>query len=109
MRFRPPRPARRFSGRPRPTMWRPTSPRAAARHPPCFRASTTAELTFREEDVLDLMVAGLTNAAISQRLGLSAKTVRNYVSNVMAKVAASNPRGRDRPARSARAPGRHPH
>jgi DNA-binding NarL/FixJ family response regulator len=36
--------------------------------------------------VLRLLAAGLTNAVIAQRLGVSAKTVRNQVSAVLAKV-----------------------
>jgi DNA-binding NarL/FixJ family response regulator len=45
-----------------------------------------AGLTPREADVLRLLAAGLTNAVIAQRLGVSAKTVRNQVSAVLAKV-----------------------
>jgi DNA-binding NarL/FixJ family response regulator len=43
-------------------------------------------LTERERDVLQLMAHGLTNAAIAERLTLGPKTVRNYVSNVLAKL-----------------------
>jgi DNA-binding NarL/FixJ family response regulator len=45
------------------------------------------ELTDRELEVLDLVAAGLSNAAIAQRLFLSDKTVRNVVSTVLAKTA----------------------
>lgn len=44
------------------------------------------ELTDRELDVLTLVAAGLSNAAISTRLHLSDKTVRNYVSGVIGKL-----------------------
>jgi DNA-binding NarL/FixJ family response regulator len=46
------------------------------------------DLTDRELEVLDLVARGLSNAAISSRLFLSDKTVRNVVSNVIAKVGA---------------------
>jgi DNA-binding NarL/FixJ family response regulator len=44
------------------------------------------ELTEREREVLDLLAAGLRNHAIADRLGLSEKTVRNHVSNVLLKL-----------------------
>lgn len=44
------------------------------------------ELTDREREVLDWMARGLTNTAISEKLFLSPKTVRNHVSNVFAKL-----------------------
>lgn len=49
-------------------------------------AETFPTLTDRELEVLDLVAAGLSNAAISGRLYLSDKTVRNVVSNVIAKI-----------------------
>ncbi|RVW08476.1 DNA-binding response regulator [Prescottella agglutinans] len=44
------------------------------------------ELTDREREVLDLIARGHDNATISRRLVLSPKTVRNHVSNVLAKL-----------------------
>jgi DNA-binding NarL/FixJ family response regulator len=43
-------------------------------------------LTAREGEILELLTAGLKNAEIAQRLFLSTKTVRNNVSNIMAKL-----------------------
>ena len=53
-------------------------------------AETFPTLTDRELEVLDLVAAGLSNAAISGRLYLSDKTVRNVVSNVIAKIHAKD-------------------
>jgi len=44
------------------------------------------ELTGREREILDLLAAGLTNAAIAQRLGVASKTVANNVSSIFAKL-----------------------
>jgi pimeloyl-ACP methyl ester carboxylesterase/DNA-binding CsgD family transcriptional regulator len=44
------------------------------------------QLTPRERQVLTLVAEGLDNAGIAQRLGLSAKTVRNHVSSVLDKL-----------------------
>lgn len=44
------------------------------------------DLTVREREILDLIAAGRPNAAIAQRLSLSEKTVRNYVSNILTKL-----------------------
>jgi DNA-binding NarL/FixJ family response regulator len=50
------------------------------------RTAAFPELTDREREVLELMAAGLRNHAIADRLGLSEKTVRNHVSNVLLKL-----------------------
>ena len=43
-------------------------------------------LTLREQQVLGLITEGLTNRQIGQRLGLAEKTVKNYVSGLLAKL-----------------------
>lgn len=48
------------------------------------------ELTDREREVLTLVARGLDNASIARRLVLSAKTVRNYVSGIAAKLGAAD-------------------
>lgn len=50
--------------------------------------ATTAfpQLTIREREVLHLIAAGRTNAAIADELVLSLKTVRNHVSNIFTKL-----------------------
>ena len=51
-------------------------------------AEVFPELTDRELEVLDLVAGGLSNTAISSRLHLSDKTVRNVISNAVAKIGA---------------------
>jgi DNA-binding NarL/FixJ family response regulator len=58
-------------------------------HPPVRPAGAAAalpELTEREREVLALIAQGLTNAAIAERLVLSPKTVRNYISDIFGKL-----------------------
>jgi DNA-binding CsgD family transcriptional regulator len=45
-----------------------------------------ATLTSREEEVLELLAAGLTNRQIAERLFLSVKTVEHHVSRVLGKL-----------------------
>jgi len=45
-----------------------------------------ARLTTQEHHILALMAEGLTNRAIGDRLNLAEKTVKNYVTNVLAKM-----------------------
>lgn len=44
------------------------------------------DLTDREREVLALIAQGLTNSAIAERLVLSPKTVRNYVTEIFSKL-----------------------
>jgi DNA-binding NarL/FixJ family response regulator len=48
------------------------------------------ELTAREHDILALVAAGYTNPAIAERAGLTAKTVRNYISTILSKLNATS-------------------
>jgi len=49
-------------------------------------AAPFPQLTEREHEVLRLIAGGADNAAVSRRLGVSGKTVRNYVSNIITKL-----------------------
>ena len=44
------------------------------------------ELTDREREVLALLAQGLTNRELADRMGISLKTARNHVSNILAKL-----------------------
>ena len=56
------------------------------RAPARSRDRSFPELTDRERQVVELIAQGLGNQAIATRLGLSPKTVMNYVSNVFSKI-----------------------
>jgi len=49
-------------------------------------ASELAGLTEREREILELIAEGLTNRQIGERLFLAEKTVKNYVSSLLAKL-----------------------
>lgn len=49
-------------------------------------SSEVSELTLRERQVLSLIADGLTNRQIGERLELAEKTVKNYVSGLLAKL-----------------------
>jgi DNA-binding NarL/FixJ family response regulator len=51
---------------------------------------TPQRLTRRELDVIGLLVEGLSNREIAQRLGLSEQTVKNHIARIMAKVEVRN-------------------
>jgi DNA-binding NarL/FixJ family response regulator len=44
------------------------------------------DLTDREREILDLVAQGLDNLSIAKRLSVSAKTVRNHLSNILTKL-----------------------
>ena len=48
-----------------------------------------ARLTEQERKILDLIAEGLTNRQIGERMFLAEKTVKNYVSNMLAKMGMS--------------------
>jgi len=63
----------------------------ASRMLACFTDATAAppvfpQLTDREREVLELVAQGRANPAIAARLCLSQKTIRNHVSNILAKL-----------------------
>lgn len=53
---------------------------------PLPRRDPLAVFTDREQQVLGLLAAGATSAQISARLGISGKTVRNYLSTLYTKL-----------------------
>lgn len=54
--------------------------------PPAAASEPFPQLTAREREILDLLAAGLPNAAIAHRLGVASKTVANNVSSIFAKL-----------------------
>ncbi len=67
-------------------------------------ASVFPELTRREHEVLVLMAQEYTNQAIAGALSLSPKTVRNYISNIFAKLQVADRAGAVLKARDAGLP-----
>ena len=61
-----------------------------ARATPLQRLNGQAQLTKREEEVVALLVQGLTNREISTRLNLSAHTVKNYLFRIFEKLGVSS-------------------
>lgn len=55
---------------------------------PTSRPENESGLTSREQDVLDGILEGWSNAELAQRLGISVPTVKTHVSNVLAKLGA---------------------
>lgn len=53
---------------------------------PLRRRDPLEAFTDRERQVLDLLASGATTTQIAQRLGISGKTVRNYLSTLYAKL-----------------------
>lgn len=53
---------------------------------PSFGSDMRARLSVRELEVVRLIVEGLSNKQISDRLALSDKTVKNHISHILAKL-----------------------
>jgi DNA-binding NarL/FixJ family response regulator len=53
---------------------------------PTIPKTVFPELTEREQEILDLLAQGKNNSEIAAWLSLSAKTVSNYVSNILNKL-----------------------
>lgn len=67
------------------------------------RRDDAAGLSAREEEVLDLVSAGLTDREIGERLAISPRTVGHHVGSILDKLGAPNrARGRARLGRSPR-------
>jgi DNA-binding NarL/FixJ family response regulator len=54
------------------------------------KSQMLSDLTQREQEVLDLLTHGLSNAEMGQQLHLSPRTVEKYVSSLLRKTATSN-------------------
>ena len=66
---------------------RPTESCERLRQPP--EPDELAGLTDQERRILDLIAEGMTNRQIGEQLFLAEKTVKNYVSNLLAKLGMS--------------------
>ena len=49
-------------------------------------SSPLDELTLREREVIELVANGLSNYEIGQRLGLTEKTIKHYMTNILGKL-----------------------
>ncbi|MDR2322609.1 MAG: response regulator transcription factor [Microbacterium sp.] len=58
------------------------------REPPSAAAPVGGAFTAREQDVLDGILRGWSNAQLAEHLGISVTTVKTHVSNVLAKLGA---------------------
>jgi DNA-binding NarL/FixJ family response regulator len=54
------------------------------------RPRTAGELTVREQEVLELIAVGMSNARIAQTLVISEKTAGHHVSRILAKLGVRN-------------------
>src|SRR5215211_7606855 len=63
-----------------------TPPTAASHATRSAEAPIFPDLTDREREVLALIAQGLTNNAIAERLILSPKTIRNYITEIFSKL-----------------------
>ena len=58
--------------------------------PAAIESAPGVDLTTRERDVLALLVKGLSNPEIADRLSISRATVKVHISNILAKLEVSN-------------------
>lgn len=58
--------------------------------PAAIESAPDVDLTSRERDVLALLVKGLSNPEIADRLSISRATVKVHISNILAKLEVSN-------------------
>jgi len=63
---------------------------------------TSVRLTTREQEIRDLIAAGLGNKEIAQRLNIATNTVKSHVHNMLGKLAALTPPDRRQGNRSRR-------
>jgi DNA-binding NarL/FixJ family response regulator len=54
------------------------------------KLQTSATLSDREVEIIELITAGLTNEQIATQLAISKRTVDNHISNVLKKTGADN-------------------
>jgi DNA-binding NarL/FixJ family response regulator len=54
------------------------------------KISHEALLSARELEIVELVVTGLSNHKIAQRLAISKRTVDNHISNILKKTSATN-------------------
>jgi DNA-binding NarL/FixJ family response regulator len=52
--------------------------------------TTFSPLTNREMEILEVIIEGLSNKEIALRLGISQQTVKNHVTNILAKLNCSD-------------------
>ncbi|KLL11181.1 MULTISPECIES: LuxR C-terminal-related transcriptional regulator [Protofrankia] len=65
-------------------------PGDGARPAPIATAHTGGDLTARESEVLELMVAGATNSVIAETLVIAEETVKSHVKHILRKLGAVN-------------------